>query len=355
MAEGLSPLFRAAWANDVCPKKAAVYRANHDPGPLVLGSIADISGRDLPPADLAWASFPCQDLSLAGAGAGLDGARSGLVWEWLRVLDEMKAPPPVLVAENVGGLASAKDGRHYRALHAALAERGYLAGPVLIDAARFLPQSRPRVFVIAVHARAFAAFAAFDDGRKIPRALLDADSQRVSWCRPESLRRAANGLSSVLWWRLPEPGGHVPRLAEVIEVGAPCDDPAKAACNLALVPERHMRGWLESGEPVAAGFRRTRKAGQTLEIRYDGLAGCLRTPEGGSSRQLLLLRSGDAVRTRLMTVRETARLMGAPDSYRFPGSATDGYKATGDAVAVPVARFLAETLLAPLALAARSR
>ena len=63
---------------------------------------------------------------------------------------------------------------------------------------------------------------------------------------------------------------------------------------------------------------------------------------------MVITENGD-IRTRLLTVRETARLMGAPDDYKLPGSYNDGYKAMGDAVAVPVARFLAENLLAPIA------
>jgi DNA (cytosine-5)-methyltransferase 1 len=53
--------------------------------------------------------------------------------------------------------------------------------------------------------------------------------------------------------------------------------------------------------------------------------------------------------TRLLTVKETARLMGAPGKYKIPGSYNDGYKAMGDAVAVPVARHLAAHLLLPIA------
>ena len=96
-------------------------------------------------------------------------------------------------------------------------------------------------------------------------------------------------------------------------------------------------------------YKRTRKGRQVLELRFDGIAGCLRTPEGGSSRQILVITENGDIRTRLLTVRETARLMGAPDDYKLPGSYNDGYKAMGDAVAVPVARFLAENLLAPIA------
>ena len=78
----------------------------------------------------------------------------------------------------------------------------------------------------------------------------------------------------------------------------------------------------------------------------------MRTPEGGSSKQFIVLKKDGEVHARLLTVRETARLMGAPDSFRLPGSANDGYKAMGDAVALPVARFIGEQFLLKIAEAA---
>ena len=89
---GLEPEFRTAGANDNCVKKAAVYAANFSPDGFFLGDIEKVKGADLPEADLAWASFPCQDLSLAGNLQGMRaGTRSGLFWEWVRVLDELDA------------------------------------------------------------------------------------------------------------------------------------------------------------------------------------------------------------------------------------------------------------------------
>lgn len=110
VAQGLSGYFQPAWANDICAKKAAVYTANHGVEHFHLGSISDVKGADLPEAPLAWASFPCQDLSLAGLAGGIHAARSGLVWEWLRIIDEMPSRPSVVVAENVAGLVSVAGG-----------------------------------------------------------------------------------------------------------------------------------------------------------------------------------------------------------------------------------------------------
>ena len=93
VAQGLKTMFKPIWANDIDVKKAAVYTANHTSKHFHLGSISEVTGKELPAAALAWASFPCQDLSLAGLAGGIHGKRSGLVWEWLRIIDEMSIAP----------------------------------------------------------------------------------------------------------------------------------------------------------------------------------------------------------------------------------------------------------------------
>lgn len=338
VAQGLRPYFKALWANDICAKKAAVYQANHAKSPFVLGSIADVQGSDLPAAPLAWASFPCQDLSLAGLSAGIHGERSGLVWQWLRIMDHMPARPPVLVAENVIGLVSSAGGAHYRTLHAALVERGYRVGALMLDAARWLPQSRPRIFVVAVR-----------NDLPVPKRFIDT---RPNWAHSAAVVAAMKDQPGAVWWKLPEPNTPTPTLESVVEWEADSDPSDLSARRLALVPERHRMLLDAAARIVAPGYRRTRPTGQMLELRFDGVAGCLRTPEGGSSRQVLVLKDGLRLRTRLLTVREAARLMGAPDTYHLPGSYNDGYKAMGDAVAVPVAAYLARHLLRGLVKAA---
>jgi DNA (cytosine-5)-methyltransferase 1 len=141
---GLAPEFETLWANDICAKKRAVYVANHGQDRFHLGSIQDVRGRDLPAADLAWASFPCQDLSLAGNLGGMKaGTRSGLFWEWVRVLGELNEfgkRPSVLVAENVVGFVVADQGKHFRLAYSALRDLGYRVGAVVIDAMSFVFQ-----------------------------------------------------------------------------------------------------------------------------------------------------------------------------------------------------------------------
>jgi DNA (cytosine-5)-methyltransferase 1 len=104
---------------------------------------------------------------------------------------------------------------------------------------------------------------------------------------------------------------------------------------------------------VGALYRRTRRdpdgvKRQRAEVRFDGLAGCLRTPGGGSSRQFLIVVEGETVRSRLLSGRECARLMGLSDDYVLPESFTDACHLLGDGVAPPVVRHLSETLLRPL-------
>jgi DNA (cytosine-5)-methyltransferase 1 len=336
VSEALRPYFKTIWANDICPKKAQVFRANHPNTRLHLGSIEDVRGTDLPSAALSWGSFPCQDLSLAGNAAGIGSARSGLVWQWVRVMDEMPTSPPVVVAENVTGLISTRSGDNYVALHNALVARGYRVGAVVLDSAPWLPQSRKRVFVIGVQRS------------------LDSLNHAVggpTWCHPQSLVRLAEKLDYWSWWALPEPVANRPPLESLIDWTAPCDNDEQRSRNLALVSERHRRlldQAISNGERVFPGYKRRRNGIQVLELRFDGIAGCLRTPEGGSSRQLLVLWKDGSYCTRLLTVREAARLMGAPEEYQIPGSYNDGYRAMGDAVALPVVRFLARNLLAPL-------
>ena len=101
------------------------------------------------------------------------------------------------------------------------------------------------------------------------------------------------------------------------------------------------------------GYKRTRHGQQRLELRFDGIAGCLRTPKGGSSRQVLVLKRNGEIHSRLLTARETARLMGAPEDYWLPEKYNDAYMAMGDAVAVPAVHYLAEHLLFPLSVQAK--
>jgi len=330
--------FKPLWANDICEKKMAVYTANHGAGHFHLGEIEKVKGDMLPEAHLSWASFPCQDLSLAGKMGGLSAERSGLLWEWLRILDESAVRPKLLAIENVVGLVSVGNGEHYRELHKALRLRGYKAGAVILNASMWVPQSRPRVFIVAVP----KDFDTLEFETPTPR----------PWLHSLPIQRAASGLDDFVFWKFPRPAPRKSMLGDILDSAAVPDPEEKAKHVLSLIPPSHQNRLLQeltNGFKAAPGYRRIRDGKQVLELRFDGIAGCLRTPKGGSSRQVIVERRNGVLKTRLLTVREAARLMGVPDTYQIPGGYNDGYKAMGDAVAVPAVRALGEHLLKPLA------
>lgn len=335
VTEGVKHCCQPVWANDFCAKKAAIYRANHGHDHFHLGAIEEVCGAEIPAADIAWASFPCQDLSLAGKMQGLQAARSGLFWQWLRVLDEMPSQPAVIALENVVGLLSANQGEDFAALCTALQERDYRVGPMLLDAKLWVPQSRPRVFVVAV---------------KNQNPTGNFEDCGANWLHPEPVRKAIEKNGKLVFWSMSRPTFRRQSLVDLIEWDAPVDGQTKSAYLLSLIPAQH-RKILEipvKGRAVYPGYRRTRKGKQVLELRFDNISGCLRTAEGGSSRQFLILHDRGAWHTRLVTARETARLMGAPESYQLSPVYNQSYNAMGDAVVVPAVRHLMDHLLEPL-------
>src|SRR5690554_5209584 len=92
-----------AWYSEIDPYASAVM-AKQFPGVPNLGDIRHIDGRQVPPVDILWGGFPCQDISLAGRGAGIAGERSGLWKEYARLIGEIR--PPYAVVENVSALRS---------------------------------------------------------------------------------------------------------------------------------------------------------------------------------------------------------------------------------------------------------
>ena len=337
VSAAMAKQFETVWANDISAKKAVVFNANIGTNVLDVRPIEEVTGASLPAVDLSWGSFPCQDLSLAGDMSGLYASRSGLFWQWLRVMDEMTERPPVVVAENVIGLVSAHGGKYYIAVHEELSQRGYNVGAVMLDAVHWVPQSRKRIFVIAVK-----------NGIDISSFI----GSGPSWCHPAPVVNVSSKVSNWIWWNLPRPPERVTDITDIIEFDAPCDEVEERNAKLNLVPPEKLNfiaSEAKHSRRVFTGYRRTRNHRQVLEVRTDGIAGCLRTPCGGSSRQVVFIAADGKVDTRLLTVREAARLMGAPDTFNIPGSYNDGYMAMGDGVAFPVARYLAEELLAPIA------
>ena len=338
------------FANDVSPVKARMYAANFggeafalgDVGALrggggfALGDIRALRGADVPDVEVATASFPCTDLSLAGNRAGLNGRESGLVGEFLRIVSEMGARrPSAVMLENVMGFATSNGGRDLLATLEALNGLGYACDVAALDARRFVPQSRPRLFVLGAAAPLEAPLRP-----KRVAHLIEANSR---------LRTFAPPLPG-----LPADSG---RTLDDVAERLPPNDPrwwdaegtARFLGSLSALNETRAAALRDAPRLTCrAAYRRTRGGKAVWEIRGDAISGCLRTTRGGSSRQALVEGGGGALRVRWMTATEYARLQGAPDFRWGAEPETQARFALGDAVCVPAVAWLARHWLLPL-------
>jgi DNA (cytosine-5)-methyltransferase 1 len=350
---GLQGAWESVWANDFCPSKAAIYTKNWGNSELVVGDVACIEPHMLPYADMIWGSFPCQDLSLAGDQKGIGeeqgetSTRSGSFWPFWNLVRAKQ--PPLVVLENVVGALTSNGGLDISTIFKTLAESGYVAGPLVMDAIMWVPQSRPRLFVVAVRRDVF-----------VP-ALFRSSGPLEPW-HTDSVCRAFAMLDEEvrrqwIWWSLPLPTLSPPKLAELIEAEGDSwvswNSDEKTAYLLSLMSDTHRKKLADAmafgRRIVGLAYRRTRQGRQRLEVRFDGVAGCLRTAGGGSSKQIVIEVNGDRVRSRLLSPREAARLQGLPDDYWLPQSYNEAYDLVGDGLCVPVVRHLGETLLTAIA------
>jgi len=122
---GVRQGFTPVWASEIEPFPIKVTKT-HFPDMAHVGDITKLKGAELPPVDLVCGGSPCQDLSTAGRRAGLQGARSGLFMEQIRVIKEMRehdaaagraadaVRPRYMCWENVPGAFSSADGEDFR-------------------------------------------------------------------------------------------------------------------------------------------------------------------------------------------------------------------------------------------------
>jgi DNA (cytosine-5)-methyltransferase 1 len=335
---------QVVWSNDWEVHKHAMYSAQFvtEGHTYIVGDIERVCGDDVPDVDLAWASFPCTDLSLAGWRKGLAGDESGTYYAWTRILGEMgDRKPRTVAAENVVGLATSHGGDDLRAAVTGLNDLGYSVDVLTLDARRFVPQSRPRLFIVGS---------------------LDSVKQAAvpnPWLRPEWLDFVFHDDSLVTHQlALPDP----PSLrstgftvaADRLAPGDPqwWDDRRVDAFLRSLSDvQRERLDSLVANRRVSyrTAYRRTRRGVAVWEIRADDIAGCLRTARGGSSKQAVVRAGNGKLRLRWMTPHEYAVLMGAPD-YKINGlRPLQVMFGCGDAVVVPVVEWLATEYLSPLA------
>ncbi len=354
---GLGSGWNCLFANDFDGKKGLTYQDNWGTGgELHVGDIRKVQTSQLPDqADLIWGSFPCQDLSLAGGGAGLKGERSGTFypfWDIVKALIVEGRGPKIVALENVCGTLTSHNGSDFEAICKTFVDAGYRYGALVINAQLFVPQSRPRLFVIGVRADV-----------EIDPSLLS--SGPIEPFHTRALERAfervdKTALEQMVWWNVPTPPYRTETFADLIEetpIGVRWHTEAETKQLLAMMSPINLdkvKVAKRAGRRMVGGvYKRTRldekgRKVQRAEIRFDDVAGCLRTPAGGSSRQVIVVVDGQRVRSRLISARETASLMGLDKDYKLPKNYNEAYHLTGDGVVVPVVRHLAEHIFEPL-------
>ncbi len=339
--------WKVVWANDIDEDKMNMYLGHftEDKAHFHLGDVHEIEPDDIPTVDLATASFPCNDLSLAGARRGLAGEQSGAFWGFIEVIKGMGTRrPPLIMLENVAGFLTSHDGNDFRDACLALNDLGYAVDAFIIDASFFVPQSRQRLFLIGK--------------REKTKIFQVAETLRFyeSQCRPSAL------ADFILWhpeirWSLRDLPTIIKSKKAFVDIleDLPADSTywwnqqrAEYLLNQMSVKHKTIAEKMIAGKQTTYGavFRRVRHGRSMAELRTDGIAGCLRTPRGGSGRQILFAAGKGRYAVRLLTPRECARLMGA-DDFRITVPMNQALFGFGDAVCVPVICWIADNYLTP--------
>jgi DNA (cytosine-5)-methyltransferase 1 len=336
--------WQVVFANDIDPDKAEMYRHNWPQSDdLVVEDIHKLKAKDIPDCDLYTASFPCNDLSIAGRWDGLNGKESSAFWGLIELLRTKGSKRPRLVLlENVLGFLMRNRGQDLEQALLALNKLGYAVDVVVLNAVHWVPQSRVRLFVVGKRVEA-------DDRQTFAMA---------SPVRPATLVDFIAGHPHIAWDladlpSLPQPKR---RLSDIVEDLAN-DDPhwwnaERTRYFFSQLSSRHKRDAERMIEgrtfTYATAFRRVRHGKSMAELRTDGIAGCLRTPRGGSGRQILFKAGKGRYQVRLLTARECARLQGVPDNYVIDVPLNKALFGFGDAVCVPAIEWIAKHYLSTL-------
>ena len=347
------------FANDIDAKKFDTYRANFDHDHFLLKDIWEVSNSEIPhKCDLFTASFPCVDLSLAGNRKGLAGKESGTLLAFLEILRVRKKAnnlPSVILLENVLGFLSSHDGKDFISTAKELSDLGYFVDAFTLDARWFTAQSRPRLFVVASIATNSKDIFVSPSSLFEHRRIVDLGTEEL---RPKKLLQHIYNSPSIRWGQIPltPPVKSKQRLHDIVEQ-MEFDDPRwweqekvdylikqMSPLHLALIKQ----ALTSKSDLTGTVYRRVREGKTRAELRTDGIAGCLRTPRGGSSKQILLTVAKKKVHARWMTPREYARLQGVDDSYNLPDNEIQAYFGLGDAVCVPAIEWIARNVLAKI-------
>jgi DNA (cytosine-5)-methyltransferase 1 len=285
-----------------------------------------VNGAEIPPCDVLIFGSPCQDLSVAGKRAGLDGDKSIMFFEATRIIQEMRNAtqfvyPRVVVWENVRGALTSNNGQDFNAVLNTMADLGAIEQEwAVLDAVMFgVPQRRRRLFLISI----FNAVVA----ERSPNPLLP--------LKAGGLRRSASSRKTKQ-----EDASSFERSVE--------EDRRPIAFS-------HTQGLDLQASYEAFPTLRREGAGHAVAVGYDeyndSISETHHTIRAGTKQSTGVIQ--DMIIRRLTPV-ECERLMGWPDDhtrFRADGSEqaeTQRYKQCGNGVATPVAAWVAKHVKAIL-------
>lgn len=332
-----------------------------------MGDMTQSDGGKLRGAvDVLVGGTPCQGFSVAGKRGGLADERSGLAMHFVRLVQEVE--PEWLLWENVPGALSTNQGRDFGTFLRALDDCGYRLAWRVLDAQYFgVPQRRRRIFLVG-NSRDWRRSAAVLFERGCLRRNTSPSREKA----PEITQTLTGGLGTGGPDDNRAQGGfYVP---QIVEQAMSCkwskgtSGPAGDEYHNLIAAPLNTRPYADNvaqesrlavhvAQPPADGqaiafTERTRAGGRTIEFQTDQ-AYCQQTPGGGRSHNLQILTP--QLRVRRLTPLECERLQGFPDHYtriawrgKTAANCPDAprYKALGNAMAVPVMRWIGKRILA---------
>ncbi|MDQ3332206.1 MAG: DNA cytosine methyltransferase, partial [Planctomycetota bacterium] len=360
--------WRCIYANDIDPKKREMYEKH-------FGSSSHYHECDVWDTDavlerinetpfLATASFPCTDMSLAGHMRGFKGTQSSAYFGFVHAIEALGArKPKMLLLENVTGFLHSRRGKDFASAVGKLADLGYWLDSFVVDAKYFVPQSRQRLFIVGYHHSIARGPILRNNQKRLFDDVWHPAISRSAAIRPSNLRDIMNGLNLATGWATIDSGQPIQRRYSLLDFlenhkGLEWWTRANVSRHLSMLSDLH-REKLKSvktqdcNRQVFTAFRRVRAGELRTEIRFDGIAGCLRTPRGGSAKQIVVQVQDGKVDMRWMTPREYANLQGAPD-FNLPANTIQGLFGFGDGICVPVVEWIDEHMLTPAFCAAKT-
>lgn len=305
-----------AWQCEIDPKASEVL-ARHWPNVKRFTDVRTITKNNAEPIDLLCGGFPCQDLSIAGKRKGLAGERSGLWFEFARIIDELE--PKWVVIENVPGLLSSNGGADFAVIIRWLVECGYGVCWRVLDSQYFgVAQRRRRVFIVA----------SFGNGRS---AEVLFESEGVRWDTP-TRGETGQGVTGTFTVRSGSDGGGKGYLG--------LDDGA-------MITGYRMTAFGEYQDDDSASTEQARQHKDATDlICWEMQHASEAYRESGDIAPNLQARMGTGgnnvpmVGVRRLTPTECARLQGFPDDWNSFQADSSRYKQYGNAVTVNVAEWL---------------